>query len=46
MNVMFGFSYSLSKTIPVDLSARELLLFAGLPGLMYWLGISWQSFVI
>lgn len=35
MNIMFGFSYSLSKNIPVDLSTRELLLFAGLPGLMY-----------
>lgn len=46
MNVMFGFSYALSKNIPVDLSTRELVLFAGLPTLMYWLGVSWQSFVI
>ena len=46
MNVMFGFSYSLTKTIPVDLSTREFLLFSGMPLLMYWLGISWQAFVL
>ena len=46
MNVMFGSSYALTKTIPVDLSTRELLLFTGTPALMYWLGISWQSFVL
>jgi hypothetical protein len=25
---------------------RELILFLGTPLIMYWLGISWQSFVI
>jgi NADH-quinone oxidoreductase subunit M len=46
MNVMFGFSKSLSTTIPVDLSSRELLLFSGISILMYWLGVSWQALVI
>ena len=46
MNVMFGASYALTKTLPVDLSSRELFLFVGIPFLMYWLGVSWQSFVV
>jgi hypothetical protein len=46
MNMMFGFSSRLMNVIPVDLSTRELLLFLGIPTLMYWLGISWQAFVI
>lgn len=46
LNAMFGFSNFLNKKIPVDLSSRELLLFFGIPLLMYWLGVSWQSFII
>ena len=46
LNVMFSFSYFLKKKLPVDLSTREVLLFLGTPILMYWLGISWQSFII
>jgi NADH-quinone oxidoreductase subunit M len=46
MNIMFGFSYSLSKTLPSDLSSREFMLFSGVAILMYWLGVSWQSLVI
>ena len=46
MNLMFGFSTSLSKTLPTDLSSRESLLFFGIPFLMFWLGIAWQSLVI
>ena len=46
MNVMFGFSSALTHRLPVDLSSRELLLFSGVSILMYWLGISWQAFVI
>jgi hypothetical protein len=30
----------------VDLTTREFILFLGIPFIMYWLGISWQSFVI
>ena len=46
LNVMFSFSFFLKKKLPVDLSTRELFLFLGTPILMYWLGISWQSFII
>jgi hypothetical protein len=46
MNALFGFSSSLSHRLPVDLSTREFILFLGVPGLMYWLGFSWQAFVI
>jgi hypothetical protein len=45
LNVMFGFSYAFTSTIPMDLSSREFLLFMGVIVLMYWLGISWQFFV-
>lgn len=46
MNMMFGFSISLLKILPADLSLREGILFLGIPLLMYWLGISWQAFVL
>ena len=46
MNMMFGFSTRLMSSIPVDLSTREFILFTGIPALMYWLGLSWQSFII
>ena len=46
MNLMFGFSTALVKKIPTDLSTRECILFFGIPLLMYWLGISWQSLII
>jgi hypothetical protein len=28
------------------LSLREFILFTGIPLHMYWLGISWQAFII
>jgi NADH:ubiquinone oxidoreductase subunit 4 (subunit M) len=46
MNVMFGYSQTLSVKVPVDLSTREFIVFTSIPLLMYWLGISWQSLVI
>lgn len=46
VNLMFGKSKSLNNKLPVDLSSRELILFIGLPFLMYWLGGAWQSFII
>lgn len=46
VNLMFGKSKSLNSALPVDLSSRELILFIGLPFLMYWLGAAWQSFII
>ena len=46
MNIMFSYSTSLMYRLPIDLTTRESLLFFGVPLLMYWLGISWQAFVI
>lgn len=46
MNLMFGYPTTMGGTIPQDLNSRELVLFMGIPLLMYWLGVSWQSFVI
>ena len=46
MNLMFGFSKALSVRIPQDLTSRELILFLGVPALMYWLGVSWQSLLV
>jgi len=45
LNVMFGSSFLLSRSIPMDLSKREFILFSGIIILMYWLGISWQTLV-
>lgn len=46
MNLMFGFPTTMKGSIPQDLNSRELILFSGIPFLMYWLGVSWQSFVL
>ena len=46
MNVMFGYSHTLTKKIPTDLSVREFTVFMSISMLMYWLGISWQALVI
>jgi NADH-quinone oxidoreductase subunit M len=46
MNAMFGFSKSLSQRLPTDLTGRELTVFSSLVFLMFWLGASWQAFVI
>ena len=45
MNVLFGSSAHLLKTIPADLTSRELLLYGGLIFLMFWLGLTWQAFL-
>jgi hypothetical protein len=45
MNVLFGSSTYSLKTIPVDLSSKELVVFMGLIILMFWLGVTWQAFV-
>ena len=46
MNVMFGSSGALLRSLPADISMREFTVFAGIPVLMYWLGVSWQFFVV
>jgi NADH:ubiquinone oxidoreductase subunit 4 (subunit M) len=45
VNVLFGTSLFFDKKVPVDLNLKELLLFGGLIILMFWLGITWQSFI-
>lgn len=46
VNVMFGKSHLFNSSVPLDLTSRELMLFLGIPFIMYWLGVSWQSFII
>ena len=46
MNALFGFSKALTLRSPADLSSREFTLLLSVSVLMYWLGFSWQSFVI
>lgn len=45
MNVLFGSSTQLMKTLPTDLTSKELALYGGLLVLMFWLGLTWQIFV-
>ena len=45
MNVLFGSSSQMLRTLPADLSSKEFVVFGGLIILMFWLGITWQSFV-
>nr|APW82405.1 nad4 [Laurentiella strenua] len=45
MNAMFGFSENVLKKAPLDLSKKEFLVYSGLIVLMFWLGLSWQSFI-
>jgi len=45
MNVLFGSSTQLLKTLPTDLTSKELVVYNGLIILMFWLGITWQAFV-
>ena len=40
VNVLFGMSNSFLRTIPADLTTKELLLFGSLVFLMFWLGFS------
>ena len=46
MNALFGSSVHLLKVAPLDLNSKELLVYGGLLVLMFWLGISWQSFLV
>jgi hypothetical protein len=45
MNVMFGASTQFFKKIPLDLNKKEIIIYWGLMILMFWLGITWQSFL-
>jgi len=41
MNVLFGSSSQMLRTLPADLSSKEFVVFGGLIILMFWLGITW-----
>jgi len=45
-NVLFGLSKNINQTIPVDLNSKELIIYLGISFLMFWLGFTWQSFLI
>ena len=46
MNALFGSSSHLLRTLPLDLTSKELLTYGSLIVLMFWLGLSWQSFLV
>ena len=45
VNTLFGSSKHLLKTLPADLSSKELIIYLGVIILMFWLGFTWQSFL-
>lgn len=45
-NVLFGMSTNFLRPLPLDLTVKELVVYGGLVFLMFWLGISWQMFLI
>jgi hypothetical protein len=46
LNVMFGFSSFNLLYSQKDLNSREFLLYVFLCLIVYWLGFTWQSFII
>lgn len=45
VNVLFGLSSFINKKIPLDLNSKEFFLFVSIVILMFWLGLSWSSFI-
>ena len=45
MNVLFGLSTAIRKTIPLDLNSKEFILYFGIMFLMFWLGFTWSTFI-
>jgi hypothetical protein len=45
MNTMFGFSLFLTKKHFNDLTKKELIIFFFFIILMFWLGLTWQTFL-
>jgi len=39
MNALFGSSIHILRTVPLDLTSKELLVYGGLVVLMFWLGV-------
>jgi hypothetical protein len=36
----------LNRSIPLDITRRESFLFMGIPILLYWLGVTWNTLLI
>lgn len=45
VNVLFGLSSSVNKTIPLDLNSKEFTTYLGIMIMMFWLGLTWQMFL-
>jgi NADH:ubiquinone oxidoreductase subunit 4 (subunit M) len=45
-NALFGMSTHFLRRLPLDLTLKELIVYGGMVFLMFWLGISWQIFVV
>lgn len=45
INVLFGLSTTINKTIPMDVNLKEYILYFGIIILMFWLGFTWQCFI-
>ncbi len=45
MNILFGTSSHYYKAAPADVSSKELFTYGLLIAVMFWLGVSWQTFI-
>lgn len=45
VNVLFGLSTTINKQLPIDTNSKEFILYLGIILLMFWLGMTWQSFI-
>ena len=45
LNTMFGRNDFFSKTLPLDLDTREILLFSFIFFLLFWFGLYWSAFI-
>ena len=45
VNILFGLSSAINKTIPLDLNVKEFITYLGIILTMFWLGFTWQFFL-
>lgn len=45
VNALFGASIEFNNKLSADLSSKELVVYVGLLSTMFWLGVSWQTFI-
>lgn len=46
VSALFSYSFLLNRSIPLDITRRESFLFMGIPILLYWLGVTWNTLLI